>query len=80
MHKLLRLNKLFIKNADDSYSVIPTSELSAYIKNMNNSLENLYKQVNNNGTIEYELYQKNEIFSIPKFKKEFSLWKILKWE
>lgn len=57
-------DKLYIKASDTQYSLISTENLESYIKNMENPLNNLYKQIDENGTIKYELYDKSEILSL----------------
>lgn len=56
-------NQLYIKNGDDSYTVIANDDLLAYVKDMNNSLDNLYKKVEGAET-PYQLYEKAEIFRL----------------
>lgn len=57
-------NKLYLKISDSEYALIETEELELYIKDMNNSLKNLYKRVNNNGSVTYEQYEKDEVLKL----------------
>jgi len=57
-------NKLFIKNSETEYVLIQNADLNAYLKNTENSLENLYKEVDNKGVKEYVLYEKAEILEL----------------
>jgi len=57
-------DKLYVKNSDETYTLIERTDLYSYVKDMNNPLDNLYKQVDNNGTITYELYQKAEVLEM----------------
>lgn len=57
-------DKLYIKNADETYSLIETQDIYSYVKNMDNDLENLYKKVEINGSITYEKYDKSEVLQL----------------
>ncbi len=56
--------KLYIKTGEDSYSLIANEDLYAYIKDLNNPLDNLYKFQEVAGEQNYILMEKNEVFAL----------------
>lgn len=52
--------KLYLKQQDSTYKLIQNEDLEAYVKNINNSLENVYKKENG----EFVLYDKAEILTL----------------
>lgn len=56
--------KLYQKVGDNDYVLIPNEDLYDYIKNMDNSLEDLYKKMEVDGMDDYSLYPKAEILDL----------------
>ena len=57
--------KLFVKNEESGeYSLIQNEELEVFVKNTNNNLNKLYKEVSKDGVITYELYAEGEVQSL----------------
>lgn len=57
-------DKLYLQNADETYTLIEAQDVYAYVKDMTNPLDNLYKQVEENGVTAYKLYEKAEVLKL----------------
>ena len=56
--------KLYLKQDENTYSLIEKDNLESYIKNMDNKLDNLYKLEETSEGDNYVLYEKSEVLSL----------------